>query len=230
MQERRDWEREQRRNRIIELAEGIFAEKGYDAATVDEIVAAAGYTKRSFYNYFIDKEEILLAIVLRGLTALNQRLAEALMGMKPKAGLGPPAAGDATLGPLQGSLVRKLAETYFRFFIENPTCFSLIMRYESRLCIYYGDKSRRGATRDACQEASDTTASLVTEAIRACQEDGSIRNDLAPRQLMLIVWGQISGFLQIIFMRREHFEDAFGISYQDLFEAFCGMLEKSLSA
>jgi len=51
--------------------------KGYDAATIIEIARACGYNKRSIYLYFRDKEELFLAVVLRGLEQLHTRLEKA---------------------------------------------------------------------------------------------------------------------------------------------------------
>jgi AcrR family transcriptional regulator len=50
-----------RRGQITSAARQVFARKGYDAATVDEIAEVAGVSKGSIYNYFRSKEDILVA-------------------------------------------------------------------------------------------------------------------------------------------------------------------------
>jgi AcrR family transcriptional regulator len=50
------------KDRILEAALDLFAEKGYDATGVQEIVAAAGVTKGALYHHFTAKEEILFEI------------------------------------------------------------------------------------------------------------------------------------------------------------------------
>ena len=72
--DRKTWEKMQRENRIIDMAEPVFFENGYDGTTIIEIAKASGYNKRSLYLYFKDKEEIFLAVVLRGLTRLYAML------------------------------------------------------------------------------------------------------------------------------------------------------------
>lgn len=42
----------QRRSRLIASAGRLFVEKGYDATTMDEIAAAAGFAKGTLYHYF----------------------------------------------------------------------------------------------------------------------------------------------------------------------------------
>ena len=51
------------RQRILETAIGIFAEKGYAGASVREIVEQAGVSKPVLYYYFKSKEGLFLAIL-----------------------------------------------------------------------------------------------------------------------------------------------------------------------
>ena len=44
---------------IWDAATSLFAEKGYDETTVDEIAQAAGVSPRSCYRYFANKSEIM---------------------------------------------------------------------------------------------------------------------------------------------------------------------------
>lgn len=45
---------------LVEAAQNLFLERGYDATTVDDIAAAAGLSRRSFFRYFTSKEELVL--------------------------------------------------------------------------------------------------------------------------------------------------------------------------
>src|SRR5512135_2592698 len=51
------------RERLLKAALGLFTVKGYAAATVREIVAAAGVSKPALYYYFSNKEGIYLALM-----------------------------------------------------------------------------------------------------------------------------------------------------------------------
>ena len=60
------WTRERRlehtRSLLVDAAEDVFAEKGFTAATLDDIAHAAGYTKGAIYKHFTTKEDLFLAV------------------------------------------------------------------------------------------------------------------------------------------------------------------------
>jgi AcrR family transcriptional regulator len=51
---------------VLDAAERLMAEQGYDAATVAAIVEQAGIPPSSIYHYFGSKEGVLLAVMQRG--------------------------------------------------------------------------------------------------------------------------------------------------------------------
>lgn len=52
----------QRRKELIETAIKLFAEKGFQSTSVQDIVSSYGISKGAFYNYFSSKEELLVDI------------------------------------------------------------------------------------------------------------------------------------------------------------------------
>jgi AcrR family transcriptional regulator len=55
--------RDQRHAELVAAAREVFSEKGYHAATVDDITRAAGVAKGTFYLYFDEKREIYYELV-----------------------------------------------------------------------------------------------------------------------------------------------------------------------
>ncbi|HEX8375168.1 MAG TPA: helix-turn-helix domain-containing protein, partial [Geminicoccaceae bacterium] len=51
------------RDELLTAALHVFAERGYRSAGVDEIAAAAGYSKGALYWHFPSKEELLTALL-----------------------------------------------------------------------------------------------------------------------------------------------------------------------
>jgi AcrR family transcriptional regulator len=56
----REQKKAQTRQAIIEAAERLFAERGFEAVTVEEIAQAAQVTKKTVFNYFPTKEDLAL--------------------------------------------------------------------------------------------------------------------------------------------------------------------------
>jgi AcrR family transcriptional regulator len=59
----RQEQRQQTRARLVDAALRIFAERGYDHATVEEISLAAGHSKGAYYFHFDSKEDIFLELL-----------------------------------------------------------------------------------------------------------------------------------------------------------------------
>jgi len=62
------------RDELAQLAKDLFVEKGYDETTIDDLAAAAGMSKRTFFRYFASKEKL----VMGKYEILGEQLAEDL--------------------------------------------------------------------------------------------------------------------------------------------------------
>lgn len=212
IRDRKTWGKSQRKERIVDIAEKVFHQRGFDGTTLSTVAEAAGYNRRTLYLYFRDKEDLYLAVALRALKILLAGLQEA-------------TASEGTL--------RGLARAFFDFAMERPDDLGLIMDYEARHFNYLkgpDDNGAAGEYQSACQQASETIMELVTGTIADGMAAGSIHTPLTPRQLMLILWGQILGVMQVLRIRKNHFEKAFGTDRKHLFACFVAMIEAGLAA
>ncbi len=50
------------RNKILEASGALFAEKGFDATTMQDIILRSGLSKGAIYHHFRSKEEIMQAL------------------------------------------------------------------------------------------------------------------------------------------------------------------------
>jgi len=83
----RDRQRAQIRADIRRAAFRLFVERGYDAVTTEEIAAAAGVSPRTFFRHVPTKEEVLLAPVRHGGTAIVNLLEQRPAGESPDVAL-----------------------------------------------------------------------------------------------------------------------------------------------
>jgi len=56
---------DERKTQIINAAEGVFMEKGFDQARMDDIAEETGLSKGTLYLYFKSKDELIIAILDR---------------------------------------------------------------------------------------------------------------------------------------------------------------------
>lgn len=64
----------ERRAQILQHAKDVFARHGYHAAKIDDIVAAAGVARGTFYSYFEDKRAIFEEVVDNAFARLGRAI------------------------------------------------------------------------------------------------------------------------------------------------------------
>lgn len=78
--ERTRQKKDAKRTAMMQAAVGVFATKGYHAATVRDIVAAADVAVGTFYFYFPDKESLFVHLYDETADFLLQAIQQALSG------------------------------------------------------------------------------------------------------------------------------------------------------
>jgi AcrR family transcriptional regulator len=61
----RDDSREQTTQRLLDAAQKLIAKKGLEATSVENITAAAGYTRGAFYSNFSSKDDLFIELLRR---------------------------------------------------------------------------------------------------------------------------------------------------------------------
>lgn len=93
------------RERLVVAAVDLFNEQGYDATTVAQIAERAGVTRSTFFRYFPDKRELLVAGQQTLSRLLAEGIAEAPAGATPLEAV---AAGLERASSAMGSLSREM--------------------------------------------------------------------------------------------------------------------------
>jgi AcrR family transcriptional regulator len=113
---------ERRREQIITVARRIFARKGYQSTTTDDIIAELGVGKGTLYRYFKDKKELFLAVDDEGFERLELSAATAYAIEDPRARL------------------KALVRVFFEFFDSDRDLVEIHMQMRSE---FRGEYERR---------------------------------------------------------------------------------------
>jgi AcrR family transcriptional regulator len=81
--ERRERERQELRQRILDAARELFAERGYEAVTMREIARRIEYSATALYKHFADKETLVRDLCRHDFYALAARFIEAASSGDP---------------------------------------------------------------------------------------------------------------------------------------------------
>ncbi len=74
----------ERREQLLDVGRKLFAEKGYDGASIEEIASRAGVSKPVVYEHFGGKEGLYAVVVDREMSGLLDRLTGALSEGHPR--------------------------------------------------------------------------------------------------------------------------------------------------
>ena len=112
------------RTRIMDIAQDAVLSKGFDATSIDEIVAAADITKGGFFYHFKDKNALALALIERHIV-VEDLLFDDLLGR----------ARELNDDPLHAALIglKLLAELLQDMPNGHPGCIVATAAYQDRL-------------------------------------------------------------------------------------------------
>jgi AcrR family transcriptional regulator len=74
----------ERREQLVEVGRSLFAERGFEATSIEEIAARAGVSKPVVYEHFGGKEGLYAVVIDREMSALLERINSALTAGHPR--------------------------------------------------------------------------------------------------------------------------------------------------
>ncbi len=207
--ERREREKEQRRNMILDAAETLFFTRGVENTTMDDIAEQAEVSKGTLYIYFKNRDDIFHGIHLRGLEILKGMFKQAI------------ATGKSGI-----EKVREIGKAYYRFSQEYPDYFYAMINFVPKEFTLDDPTSNLFH----CHHCSEEVMALVARAVQAGIDDGTIRAELDPLRTAYLLWGQSTGIIQIMQRHGEHLRDFHGIQPDQMIPAMFDLIEHALKA
>jgi AcrR family transcriptional regulator len=152
----------------LELVVGVFNERGYEGASMEDLAKASGFTKSTFYHHVSGKEELLRMAVDRALDGLSAALDESV-----NTGGGPVEMLEIA--------IRRTTEV---LLAELPYV-TLLLRVRGNTKV----------ERDALTRRRAIDARLAT-LVKAAVDAGEIRNDIDPRLVSRLLFGMVNSITE----------------------------------
>lgn len=161
--------REEVRARVLEAAATVFARRGFEGATIDEVAAAAGFTKGAVYSNFANKDGLFLAL----LDAQIEARVQLVRGVLAAAPTGPGAAVA-------------IGDRLARAALDDPDWQLLFLEFWQRAVREPSVRAEFVAHRRALR-------SSIAEAIRQAHETQATESTWSPEELTVLVLALSNG-------------------------------------
>ncbi|HZH22637.1 MAG TPA: TetR/AcrR family transcriptional regulator [Geodermatophilus sp.] len=180
---------------LLDIAVAVFNERGYDATSMDELAARLGITKSAIYHHVPSKVELLRLALDRALDALFAVTAE------PGATSGP--AIDRLEHVVRGSV---------RVLTEQLPFVTLLLRVRGN-----------SPVEEAALRRRREFDRIVTDLVRAAEEEGDVRPDVDPAVTSRLLFGTVNSLT-------EWYRPDGGLSADDLADALVATTFQGLRA
>lgn len=151
--------------RILKAAEGIFAQKGFQSATISDIAKKAKVSEATIYEYFSSKEELLFAIPAQTIKEYHEKNQEIL-----------PYIQGAT------DKLRFLIKRHLGLYAENPDYANVVM---------LNLKVNRNFLKTDAYKIVQSSADKYLQIIKQGIDSGELRSDINPFVVRSMIWGTI---------------------------------------
>ncbi|MGD8278076.1 MAG: TetR/AcrR family transcriptional regulator [Gemmatimonadota bacterium] len=171
--ERRERERADTRQRILDAARDMFVERGYEATTMRAIAARVEYTPTAIYHHFRNKEALITELCTLDFRSLAQRFIRI----------------EKVPDPIER--IGRLGEAYVEFAIAHPNHYQLMFM-----------TPRPPASQDLVDamkgDPSEDAYALLRETCVDAIESGLLRPELTdPDELAQILWSALHGLVSL---------------------------------
>ncbi|MFE4524607.1 TetR/AcrR family transcriptional regulator [Cytobacillus firmus] len=162
-----------KKKEILSGALACFAKKGFQAATIDDIVAYSGISKGAIYNYFKSKEEIYLELLNEQTESANERLAEKIS--------------------MFSSAEEKLEYLFDLYRDMSPFSRERKDRITVQLEFTLHSSRDENLNRILNERGKKFFLNLITDIMEEGQNDGEFRSDADPNHVAGLFWTFMDG-------------------------------------
>jgi AcrR family transcriptional regulator len=167
--ERRERERQETRDRILDAAREMFVKEGVEAVTMRAIAKKIEYTPTAIYHHFEDKHALLRELAEHDTLELSQAFRR--------------------IGKIEDPVerLRRIGHAYIRFGLENPNHYRFLFMTLSP------DKSEAKK-----KHPEESAYGFLRETVVAAIASGRLRPELTdPDELAVICWSAAHGIVSL---------------------------------
>ncbi len=169
-------DKEQRQAELLEIAVTVFAERGYQATTMDEIAERAGVSKGMLYIYFKNKEALFGAVFRWFGKMTGEMMVEAISGVEDEA-----------------EQIRRIAHTWAEVAIHHREFVPLFLDF-------WAAASMKGMRNDYAEDLAtmyDEYRNMLIGIIEQGKSKGMFKTDVDSQAIAYLLVGGMDGiFIQ----------------------------------
>lgn len=185
------------REKIMEAAEALFSEKGFEATTIADISRASAYSRRTIYVYFESKDDILHHIIEKGLLLLKDEIGNALRKNHDLI-----------------AQYRAICSAMVRYQTECPCSLENVTKANTGHVEF---ESLSDTVKHIFTLGTEINA-LLAEFIESGKQKGMIRQDVIPLMSVYVLWSGMTSLIALAQTKGQFICKQFGISEDDFYE------------
>jgi AcrR family transcriptional regulator len=180
--ERKEREKEEMRKLILEAAQKLFLENGFEKVSIRNIADAIEYSPATIYLYYKDKNELLYALHQIGFQKMIAEFQTALQLEKPF------------------DRLVEMGRRYFQFAFSNPELFDLMFIMTAPMDAL--------ACKDDIWDEGQQAFNLLVTCVQECIDTGVFKKQDA-EVAALMIWSSVHGYTALFLRKRlEMFEES----------------------
>ena len=209
--ERKERERLARKIEIINAAERVFFEKGFENSTMDDIAKEAEFTKKTIYSYFKSKEELYFEIMLSGFNVLNELFDKII---------------NEDIESSEFQKISKFGKVFIEFSKNYPGYFRAIADYENK---YFDFKVEDdNSLIKKCYTAGQYSIEVLNSCIINGMKNGELIDDADSDTICLLLWSTMMGYIGLLNKKEKYINAYYNKNIENSMEDGISILLKSI--
>ena len=184
------------REQIMNAAEKLFSEKGFEQTTIEDISRVSAYSRRTIYAYFESKDDILHHIIAKGLLLLKDEIESAIR------------ENDYFLSQYEA-----ICAAMVRYQTECPRSLENINNAQAA---DFNEETLSDTVTRILVLGTEINA-LLAEFIEKGKENGVVRQDVVPLMTVYVLWSSLTSFISLVQTKGQFIYGQFHISENELY-------------